>query len=291
VCRTETLAGVCHFRVVTESGQQQEEKGTSYFFLDILPDPANNRPMPRTARASQGGFCYHALNRGNTRRTVFHKQGDYAAFLNLLTEAGERVSMGSLAYCLMPNHFHLLLWPRQDGELSDYMMWLMTTHVDEAKVPVTFSGGHGTDPEDGGRPVVLVAAALGVRSEIFREAFRGVTPARGGKPSKEEARRNKAALMKVLKPLGVTNDRLDEVSDYYRYRPHWGELWKTTSAKAHAIVEDGMVKRIVVTDPGSGYSTPPKATVQGLEKVTLKVKIQFSRDLKMNGAVGTVEVE
>jgi hypothetical protein len=166
-----------------------------------------------------------------------------------------------------------------------------TARADETKVPVTFSGGHGTDSKDGGRPVVLVAAALGVKPEIFREAFRGVTPARGGKQSKEEARRNKAALMKVLKPLGVTNDRLDEVSDYYRYQPQRGELWKTTPAKAHAIVEDGKVKRIVVTDPGSGYSTLPKATVQGMEKVGLKVKIQFSKDLKKNGAVGSVEVE
>src|SRR4051812_47520904 len=80
--------------------------------------------------------------------------------------------------------------------------------------PVTFTGGHDTDPRDGGRPVVLVAAGLGVPPEVFREAFRGVTPARNGRPSAEEARRNKEALMKVLGPRGVTNDRLDEVSNY-----------------------------------------------------------------------------
>jgi putative transposase len=85
--------------------------------------------MPRTARASQGGYCYHVLNRGNARRTVFRKEGDFVAFVNLLTEAGERVPMRLLGYCLMPNHFHLVLWPRDDGDLSDYMMWLMTAHV------------------------------------------------------------------------------------------------------------------------------------------------------------------
>lgn len=166
-----------------------------------------------------------------------------------------------------------------------------TARSAETEVPVTFSGGHGTDPQDGGRPVVLVAAALGVKPEVFREAFSGVTPARGGKPSPEEARRNKAALMKVLSPHGVTNDRLDEVSDYYRYRPQRGELWKSTPAKAHAVLEDGKVKRVVVTDPGSGYSTPPQATVQGMDKVGLKVTIQFSKDLKKNGAISSVEVE
>src|SRR5947209_3794087 len=71
--------------------------------------------MPRHARTSQGGFCYHALNRGNGRRTVIHKDGDYAAFVQLLTEAGERTGLRLLAYCLLPNHFHLALWPAADG--------------------------------------------------------------------------------------------------------------------------------------------------------------------------------
>jgi putative transposase len=76
-----------------------------------------------------GGFCYHVLNRGNGRRTVFRKEGDFAAFLKLLREARERVDMRLLAFCLMSNHFHLLLWPRADGDLSAYMMWLTTAHV------------------------------------------------------------------------------------------------------------------------------------------------------------------
>jgi len=69
------------------------------------------------------------LNRGNGRRAVFHKHGDYAAFLKLLTQAGQRTSVRLLAYCLLPNHFHLALWPQGDGELSAYMMWLLTAHV------------------------------------------------------------------------------------------------------------------------------------------------------------------
>lgn len=162
--------------------------------------------------------------------------------------------------------------------------------ADETKVSVSFSGGHDTDPKDHGRPVVLIAAALGVKTEVFREAFSGVTPARNGKPSGEEARRNKEALMKVLKPHGITNERLDEVSDYYRYQPQKGDLWKNTPAKAHAIVVDGKIKEIVVTEPGSGYSTPPTATVKGLEKVPLKVSLKFGKDLKKNGSIGTIEV-
>src|SRR6185503_1032034 len=105
-------------------------------------------------------------------------------------------------------------------------------------LPITFTGGHDTDPRDRGRPVVLVAAGLGVKPEVFREAFSGVTPSKNGPPSGAQARQNKAALLKVLGPLGVTNERLDEVSDFYRYQPQRGDLWRHTPAKAFAILEE-----------------------------------------------------
>ncbi len=85
--------------------------------------------MPRTARASVGGLCYHVINRGNARAEVFRKPEDYAAFRDLLQEATARVRMRVLAYCLMPNHFHLALWLRGDGDLSRFMQWLLTAHV------------------------------------------------------------------------------------------------------------------------------------------------------------------
>jgi putative transposase len=60
---------------------------------------------------------------------VFHKQEDLAAFLRIMGEAGLRVPMRVVAYCLMPCHFHLVLWPRTDGDLSRWMHRLLTTHV------------------------------------------------------------------------------------------------------------------------------------------------------------------
>jgi len=85
--------------------------------------------MPRTARASQGGICYHVLNRGNRRERVFRGEADYEAFVDLIPRACERLPMRVLGYCLMPNHFHLVLWPRADADLSRWMQWLMTSHV------------------------------------------------------------------------------------------------------------------------------------------------------------------
>lgn len=85
--------------------------------------------MPRTARASQGKFCYHVINRGNAQAEVFHNDDDYRAFARLIREASERLPLRVVGWTLMPNHFHLVLWPRVDGDLSRWMQWLLTAHV------------------------------------------------------------------------------------------------------------------------------------------------------------------
>jgi REP-associated tyrosine transposase len=86
--------------------------------------------MPRSARKSVGGVIYHVLNRGNGRQRLFHTAGDYDAFVALLAEVKKAVpGILILAYCLMPNHFHLVLLPRRDGDLSRFMQRLLTAHV------------------------------------------------------------------------------------------------------------------------------------------------------------------
>ena len=76
-----------------------------------------------------GGHVYHALNRAVGRATLFDKAGDYAAFERVLREARDWLPVRLLAYCLMPNHFHLALWPRAAGDLSVCMMWLLAAPV------------------------------------------------------------------------------------------------------------------------------------------------------------------
>jgi putative transposase len=61
--------------------------------------------------------------------TIFKNDDDYEAFERILTEAVERTQTRLLAYCLMPNHWHLVVWPRQDGELSQFVGWLTLTHT------------------------------------------------------------------------------------------------------------------------------------------------------------------
>jgi putative transposase len=85
--------------------------------------------MPRIARGLSDGFVFHVLNRGNGRQEVFHKDGDYHAFGNLIEEALDSFNLKLFAYCIMPNHFHFLLQPSKGEDLSKFMQWLMTSHV------------------------------------------------------------------------------------------------------------------------------------------------------------------
>ena len=86
--------------------------------------------MPRTCRTISDGGCYHVLNRGNGRQTIFHKEDDYAAFLRVLNEGLTRVPSVSLyAYCLMPNHWHFVVGPRIGSDLGKLMAWVGVTHA------------------------------------------------------------------------------------------------------------------------------------------------------------------
>ena len=60
---------------------------------------------------------------------VFHKPQDYEAFLSLLAEAKKRHRVKTFGFCLMPNHFHLVLEPAHQTALSQFMQWLLTSHV------------------------------------------------------------------------------------------------------------------------------------------------------------------
>jgi putative transposase len=85
--------------------------------------------MPRTARASVAGTWYHVLNRGNRREVVFHKPADYDAFVKAINDAHVRLPVDILGYCLMPNHFHLVIRTHADGDLGRWLQWLLMAHA------------------------------------------------------------------------------------------------------------------------------------------------------------------
>ena len=85
--------------------------------------------MPRIPRGQLAGHAYHVLNRGTGGAVIFHKDGDYAAFLDLLATAKGKYPVHVFGFCFMPNHFHLLLQPATETALSAFMQWWMTSHV------------------------------------------------------------------------------------------------------------------------------------------------------------------
>lgn len=85
--------------------------------------------MPRIKRVDVGGEIYHILNRANARVQIFDADADYIQFEAILEEAVKKFDMCILAYCIMPNHWHLVLYPKHDGDLQAFMGWLTNTHT------------------------------------------------------------------------------------------------------------------------------------------------------------------
>lgn len=87
--------------------------------------------MGRPLRITVGGIAYHVLNRGNGGMRLFENDGDYAAFEKILSEAVTRFGLRLCSYCLLPNHWHLVVWPEPgaDGLLSQFMAWITLTHT------------------------------------------------------------------------------------------------------------------------------------------------------------------
>lgn len=85
--------------------------------------------MGRPKRADEAGGIYHALNRGNARRRLFRKAEDFAAFERILADGLDRYRCQVLAYQLMPNHWHFVLRPTEDGGMSGFLRWVSLTHT------------------------------------------------------------------------------------------------------------------------------------------------------------------
>ncbi|NCQ16229.1 transposase [Candidatus Falkowbacteria bacterium] len=85
--------------------------------------------MPRVGRTDVGEYVYHIINRANARVQIFDSDKDYQLFEIILEEAVEKFDMRLLSYCIMPNHWHLVLYPKNDGDLARFMGWLTNTHT------------------------------------------------------------------------------------------------------------------------------------------------------------------
>lgn len=94
--------------------------------------------MGKPRRITKGGYFYHVFNRANGKLRIFRKAGDFVAFENILADGLFRFDMRLCGYTVMGNHWHLLLWPKNDGDLSEFMHWLGVTHTNR------WHAAHGT---------------------------------------------------------------------------------------------------------------------------------------------------
>jgi len=85
--------------------------------------------MGRAKRAADGGLIYHVLNRANARIPIFESDEDFEAYERILQEAVCRTGTELFAYCVLNNHWHLVVRPHEDGELSRFIGWLTLTHT------------------------------------------------------------------------------------------------------------------------------------------------------------------
>ena len=74
-------------------------------------------------------MCFHVLNRAVARLTLFEKPEDYEAFERVLVEAVARIPLPVFSYTVMPNHWHFVVRPETDSQLSDFFRWLTHTHT------------------------------------------------------------------------------------------------------------------------------------------------------------------
>ena len=98
--------------------------------------------MPHRRRFVPPGSILHIVNRGNDKKIIFPEPLDYAAFLVLLREARERFGVKLYAYCLMPNHFHLVVAVDSLEEISAYMHWVQRQHACDLRY-LDRTKGHG----------------------------------------------------------------------------------------------------------------------------------------------------
>lgn len=99
--------------------------------------------MPRAQRVDVADQYYHVINRASARLTLFETKEDYSIFESVLVEAVEKYQMRLIAYCCMPNHFHFVLQPKNDGDLSKFMYWFtMTLTLRWHAIKKTIGSGH-----------------------------------------------------------------------------------------------------------------------------------------------------
>ena len=175
--------------------------------------------MARVPRMDVGGTIYHALNRSSFRSALFKREKHYRDFLSILEESLAVVPMRILAYCLMPNHWHLVLYPRAAGDLSKFMQRITLTHTQRHRARTRTVGyGHLYQGRYKSLPVESDSHFLALVRYVERNAKRAalVKKAEDWPWSSAYVRRyGREKQKKILRPWPVA-----EPKDYVQWLNH-----------------------------------------------------------------------
>ncbi|MGO9112834.1 MAG: hypothetical protein ACLP9L_26680 [Thermoguttaceae bacterium] len=101
--------------------------------------------MPRVARVAPGGLIYHVLNRSVAGLPLFRKEKDYEAFQRIVIEAQEVQPIGVLAWRLMRTHWHFVVWPQEDGDVTAHFRWLAEKEAGGVRTCITRNRPYGSE--------------------------------------------------------------------------------------------------------------------------------------------------
>jgi putative transposase len=229
--------------------------------------------MPRTARVAPGGEVYHVLNRAAARFRMHRTDRDFAAFEATLFEAAGRHPIRLLAYCVLGNHWHFVVHPERDGQVTEFFRWLTHTHAMRWRVAhrsvgmgPLYQGRFKSFPVERGAGLDLtcryvernaLSAGLVTRAQDWRWGSLWLrehgTPAQRAILSPWPSDRRRDWVRWVNEPL--TKRELERVqTSIARGRPLGGDAWVAKTAArlglGHTIRSEGRPRK--TREPGTG---------------------------------------
>jgi putative transposase len=189
--------------------------------------------MPRPLRPIDNGLIYHVINRGNNRQDVFLKEGDFRAFLAALGELKERKPFKLYGYCLLSNHFHLLMRPTATS-ISRILQSLLVSHTQRYHRHYQ-SGGHVWQGRFKSPVIQNDEHLLNVLRYIEANSLRAKVVRRA-----EDYRWSSYRAH----GLGEPNELIDRLINYEELSPYATVRQRQWAAKVHRVMEHDRLQEI-----------------------------------------------
>ena len=226
-------------------------------------------PCHASPATPPGGIVYHVLNRANGRLRLFKKDDDFLAFEQVLVEAHERTPIRILDWCIMSNHWHLMLFPRKEGELTEFMRWLTLTHTQRWKQAHAAVGhGHLYQGRFKSFPVqddhrLLTALRYVGRNPLRAGLVRRAQDWRWGSCHVREAKQHALAGLLSEWPIGMPSRWLEKVNTPQTEKEE--EAMRESIRRGRPLGEESWVKRMA-TRLQLTYTLRPRGRPVGWRK-------------------------